>query len=83
VTTGVGAGARTAGRRFIVARRADGAVRFSYATGWRSRGRDLLSVRTKARIWNTSGFLRVYLNGRRVEGRLHFADQRRSSIRLA
>jgi hypothetical protein len=53
--------------RFFVARRAQGAVKFDWHTGWRKRGAKLIVVKTKKPLSKDAGYPKVFLNGNRVD----------------
>jgi hypothetical protein len=66
--------------RFYVARRDQGAVKVGWHTGWRRRSIDLLKLRSGARIWRGIGYPKVFLNGRRVDDRLHYDSAGRGFV---
>jgi hypothetical protein len=65
---------------FIVGRRAPGAVRFTWHTGWRKRGTKLLVVRTKKRLSRYTGYPKVFLNGRRVDKNVRYGELGRGFV---
>jgi hypothetical protein len=64
----------SATRAFFVGRRAPGAVKFRWHTGWRERGAKLIVVKTKQPLSRDAGYPKVFLNGRRVDKNVTFSE---------